>query len=466
MKTNKTGILLTALFFVLYTGVESFAQQTKPNIIFILADDMGYGDAGCYGSALIKTPNIDALAKSGIRFTDFYAGSTVCAPSRATLMTGQHTGHTFIRGNGEVSLRVNDSILPQMLHEAGYKNGMFGKWGLGQAGTAGSPEKKGWDFFSGLLHHVEGHYQKPDSAWQLVNGQCQKIKIPHQQYSNEWFTNEAIGFINRQQKSPFFLYLSFTLPLAELVVPGKFIKQYLNTDSSSKFGPETPQKPGLHYGSQQYPKAAYAAMVSQMDNYVGELVSAIKKLKLTNNTVFIFTSDNGTHTEGGRTKADVEFFKSSALFRGVKRDLYEGGIRVPCIISWNGKIQPGTVNDHTGAFWDLLPTITELAGLKKEINNDGISFVSSLFGKQQPQHEFLYWEFYENGFKQAVRKGNWKAIRFYKDKTTMSTVLYDLGTDIGEANNVATQYPEMVKQMEAVMDKEHIPSAHPLFQVK
>lgn len=441
--------------------------QQRPNIIFILADDLGYGDLGCYGSAKIKTPCIDHLAKTGMRFTNFYAGSTVCAPSRASLMTGQHTGHTGIRGNGEVTLPETDTILPQVLQQAGYTNGMVGKWGLGLEGSSGVPEKKGWHFFSGLLHHMEGHFQKPDSAWQMLNGKTVRVKIPNNEFSNEWFKNEALRFIDSNQQQPFFLYVSFTLPHAELLPPDAFLKMYLNKDGSSQFASEQAQPSGRHYGPQPYPKAAYAAMITQMDSYVGEIVARIEKLQLDKNTLIIFASDNGTHIEGGRTLNDAQnVFKSSGAFRGVKRDLYEGGIRVPFIVSWKGKIKAGKTNSLMAAFWDILPSFTELSGRKDIFDTDGVSFLPSLLGKHQAQHDYLYWEFYEGGFKQAVRKGNWKSIRFYKGSKPDRTELYNLKTDLGEKNNVAKMQPLLVKQMEMLMNKAHQPSDNKLFQIK
>jgi arylsulfatase A-like enzyme len=467
MKNILKIMVLTVLFFGVAANQKNcIAQTKKPNIIFILADDLGYGDLGCYGSTKIKTPNIDALAKTGIQFTNFYAGSTVCAPSRATLLTGKHTGHATIRGNGEVPLDSTDSIIPQYLKTVGYTNGMVGKWGLGQATTTGAPEKKGWDFFSGLLHHVEGHYQHPDSAWQIINGRSTKIKIPHQQYSNAWFTAEAKRFIALQQKNPFFLYVAFTLPHAELVVPNEYIQPYLNVDGTSIFEPEVEHKPGQHYGPQTYPKAAYAAMVTQMDDYVGQLVKYLKEKKLADNTIIIFASDNGTHKEGGRNQADVNFFKSSGILKGTKRDLYEGGIRVPFIVNWKKATSKGSQINDAGAFWDVLPTICNLAGVPTKLLTDGISILPSLTNRTQQQHEYLYWEFYENGYKQAVRKGNWKAIRFYKGTTPIRTELYNLAIDESESNNIAATQTETVAMLEAIMDKEHTKSNHPKFQIK
>lgn len=460
-------LILTVLFFLLLSGqIDLLAQKKKPNIIFILADDLGYGDLGCYGSTKINTPNIDALAKSGAMFTQFYAGSTVCAPSRAALMTGLHTGHVSVRGNGEVPLAATDSILPQFLKKAGYKNGLVGKWGLGQVGTTGVPENKGWDFFAGLLHHVEGHFQKPDSAWKMMNNQSTRIKIPEGQYSNEWFTNQAKTFIKEQVSNPFFLYLAYTLPHAELIVPNKHIQSYLTSDGASQFAPEIAQKPGQHYGPQVYPKAAYAAMVSQMDEYIGQIVAYLKEQKLYEHTIIVFTSDNGTHKEGGRTNQDISFFNSSGGLKGAKRDLYEGGIRVPFIISWKEKIKPGTSINHIGALWDILPTFNEIVGIKTTIKSDGISFLNALGGKKQVPHHTLYWEFYEGGFKQAILQDRWKAIRFYKGTTPIRTELYDLSADKGETINIATQYEQKVKLLESLMDKERTNSSNPLFQIK
>lgn len=459
-------IVITVFAFIPTASLPLNAQLKKPNIVFILADDLGYGDLGCYGSTLIKTPHIDALAKGGMRFTDFYSGSTVCAPSRAALMTGQHTGNTYIRGNGEVPLREMDTILPQRLHQAGYTNGMVGKWGLGLAGTSGAPEKKGWDFFSGLLHHVEGHYQLPDSAWQLQNGESKKIKIPANKFSNQWFKDEAVRFIRQVKDQPFFLYVSFTLPHAELVVPQAFLHTYLDKQGQSVFSPETAFPSKQHYGAQEYPRAAYAAMVSQVDSYVGEITAALQELGLQEDTWIIFTSDNGTHVEGGRRRADADLFRSSGPFRGVKRDLYEGGIRVPFIISRKPPVPADSVYREPGAFWDVLPTLCEAAGLKEPFPTDGLSFLPALTGRKQSPHDFLYWEFYEGGFKQAVRKGEWKAIRFYTGTAPSRTELYNLRSDPHENKDLSKKEPALLQALEKVMEQEHHASVHPLFRIQ
>ncbi|SFW59551.1 Arylsulfatase A [Sinomicrobium oceani] len=436
-----------------------------PNIIFILADDMGIGDLGCYGQQRIKTPHIDRLAAEGMRFTNFYAGSTVCAPSRASLMTGQHTGIVHIRGNGEYPLRQTDTIIPQLLQRHGYTTGMFGKWGLGLQGSTGDPRHKGWNSFTGHLHHVEAHDQQPDSLWRIKEGKLLKFAIPEGRYGNEIFTEDALDFITKQPKDkPFFLYLSFTLPHAELLAPEKYMRPYLDASGQSIFAPETAWAPGQHYGPQPYPKAAYAAMVSSVDSYTGRIMQCLKAKGIDKNTLVIFASDNGTHIEGGRSPEDVAFFKSSGPYKGVKRAVYEGGIHEPFIARWPGKIKPAQRSDHIAAFWDVLPTLTEIAGIPgKPAGINGISFVPELLGQtEQSQHEYLYWEFYEQGGKQAVRKQKWKAVRLNVRKNRNAPLeLYDLDTDPREQYNIAGEHPEIIREMEEIMREAHTPN--PLF---
>jgi len=440
-------------------------HSQKPNIVFIIADDMGIGDLGCYGQQYIQTPNIDKLASTGMKFTNFYAGSTVCAPSRASLMTGQHTGISYIRGNGEFPLRTKDTIISQILKKRGYTTAMFGKWGLGTETTEGSPEKKGWDYFTGHLHHVDAHFQQPDSLWTIKKGEMAQIATPPNSYANEIFTDNAVGFIENQTKeNPFFLYLSFTVPHAELVVPNKYLKLYKNDQGQSIFMPEKAWPSGRHYGKQKYPKAAYAALVTSMDAYIGRVMEVIKSKGFDENTLVVFTSDNGTHIEGGRTIEDVEFFKSSSIYKGVKRDLYEGGIREPFIASWPEKIKAGQTSNHIAAFWDITPTLTELSGVKApSAKSNGISFVNELFGKgTQKTHKYLYWEFFEGGGKQAVRKNQWKAIRLEVNKNREEPIeLYNLAKDPSESKNIADQHPEIVKQMDSIMKIAHTPN--PIF---
>lgn len=470
-KLLKTVVPVWALALLFSCHTKPKAQEERspepapPNIVFILADDMGIGDLGCYGQKYIKTPHIDRMASEGMRFTQFYAGSTVCAPSRASLMTGQHTGVTHVRGNGEFPLKETDTTITQLLRKQGYTTAMFGKWGLGLKETPGEPQKKGWEHFTGHLHHVDAHYQRPDSLWKLQNGKLQKFSTPENSYGNEIFAQEALQFIKQQpDDKPFFLYLSFTIPHAELVVADAYMKPYLDDKGESIFNPETAHPDGKHYGPQPYPKAAYAAMVSSIDHYTGQVLQQLKEKGMDENTLVIFSSDNGTHIEGGRSMDDVAFFKSSAGYKGVKRDMYEGGIHEPFIARWPGKVKPGQRSDHIGAFWDILPTLAELGGVEKLPENiNGISFVPELLGKaQQREHEYLYWEFYEQGGKQAVRKQNWKAVRLDVKKDTGAPLeLYDLSADPAEEHNIADKHPDVVREMENIMQEAHTPS--PLF---
>ncbi|WP_276496634.1 arylsulfatase [Pontibacter litorisediminis] len=466
---------LCFLFVLFLSSCRTVVQEevkeratSQPNIVFILADDLGYGDIGPYGQTSIQTPNLDKMAKEGRRYTQFYAGSTVCAPSRAALMTGQHTGHSYIRGNGEVPLRATDTSLTKLLQEAGYTTGMVGKWGLGLEGTTGVPEAQGWDFFTGHLHHLEGHKQQADSLWRLANGKSTKVPVPAGSFVNDLFTGDALAFIENQKQNPFFLYVSYTLPHAELKVQDKYMQPYLTADGESVFAPEKEHPTGNWYGPQKYPKAAYAAMVTAVDNYVGQIMQKLREQGMADNTLVIFASDNGTHIEGGRSLADaLEVHKSSGPLRGVKRDLYEGGIRVPFIAYWDGKIAPNTTSHHIGAFWDILPTFAQLAGFTAPASTDGISLVPDLLGKgRQPQHQALYWEFGEGGFKQAVRQGDWKAIRFYKKGQPEHIELYNLRNDAGEKNNLAAVNPEKAKELEQLMEQMRTPAQNPLFQIK
>lgn len=465
MKTiSIISILLIALTSLNKNGEKhgtEIKKAEKLNVIYILADDLGYGDLGCYGQQKIRTPNIDKMAAEGIKFNQFYAGSTVCAPSRSALMTGLHTGHNYIRGNGEVPLRSGDTTIAQVFKKSGYTTGMFGKWGLGLENTSGAPQKKGWDEFLGHLHHVAAHYQYTDSLWQIVNGSLQRIKIDPALYANDLFAESAKKFITAHQQEPFFLYLSLTLPHAELKVPDASLKKYQNKGGQSIFAPEIPF-PEKHYGAQSMPRAAYAAMVSRVDDYVGEIRKLLKELNLEGNTILFFTSDNGPHKEGGNVP---DYFNSNGPLRGIKRDLYEGGIRVPLIVSCPGKIKKGISTDHKAANWDLFTTVSEITGQNRPDNLDGVSFLPTLLGQaNQKKHDYFYWEFHEQGFKQALLKNDWKAIRFYNKDKSFRTELYDLRKDVSEKNNVAGAHASTVKEMEELMDQARSRSEHPLFR--
>lgn len=432
---------------------------SKPNIIYILADDLGYGDLGCYGQEKVETPNIDKMAQMGIMFTDHYSGSTVCAPSRSSLMDGKHTGHTFIRGNkgmkpeGQHPIPSSTITVAKLLNDAGYATGAFGKWGLGGPGSEGVPWNQGFDEFYGYLCQSLAHNYYPEYLWHndkkvfLEGNKNDGIG----QYGHDEYHKMALNFIDTHKDGPFFLFCPYIIPHAELLAPedelwekydGKFPEKiYKGIDEGRRY-----RKGG--YGSQEKPHTAFAAMVSRLDRSVGEILSKLEELGIADNTLVIFTSDNGPHKEGG---ADPAFFNSSGSLRGHKRSLYEGGIRVPFVACWPGQIKEGSRSDHPSAFWDFLPTATELAGIESPDDLDGISMLPSLLGDEENQkkHKFLYWEFHEGGIKQAVRMGKWKAVRF---GTEEPLELYDISTDIHEDKNIADQNPEVVKKIEQYLE--------------
>jgi arylsulfatase A-like enzyme len=422
-----------------------------PNIVFILADDLGYGDVGCYGQKVIKTPNIDRLAAAGVRFTDCYAGSTVCAPSRCTLMTGRHTGHARVRSNGAVPLEPDDVTVAEVLKGAGYVTGMFGKWGLGEPDTTGVPNKQGFDEWFGYLNQHHAHNYYPDTLWR----NDQKISIPNVvennvaikrvAYSADLFTREALDFLDRHQRQRFFLYLPFTLPHAN--------------NEAGQQGMEVPSDAPYSNEPWPQPQKNHAAMITYLDAQIGRVLSKLTELELDENTIVFFSSDNGPHREGG---ADPEFFHSSGPLRGFKRALYEGGIRVPMIVRYPGKIAPGTVSSQVWAFWDVLPTLAELAGATAPTGLDGISMVPALLGDQaagraQRDHEYLYWEFPERGFGQAVRLGPWKAIR---PRPGATLELYNLASDLAEQRDLAGSHPDILLRVEAILASARTDSPH------
>lgn len=437
-------------------------KEKKPNIIYILADDLGYGDVGIYGQTKFNTPNIDKLAQNGMLFTQHYSGSTVCAPSRSALMTGMHTGHTAIRGNKEIKPEGQHPIpdqtftIAEQLKEVGYTTGAFGKWGLGFPKSEGDPTLQGFDTFFGYNCQRLGHHYYPHHLWHNNDSIVLQKNKGHLKgtYAPKLIHEKTIEFIEKNKDTSFFAYVASVIPHAELAAPENILKAH-----SGKYNPETPYigtddgpkyRQGA-YESQKEPHAAFAAMVEILDNQVGEIVKKIKELGLEDNTIIIFTSDNGPHKEGG---ADPEYFNSNGKLRGFKRDLYEGGIRVPMIASWPGKIQPGTKTNHISAFWDVFPTLSDIAETNTPENIDGISFLPTLIGdtNSQKNHDYLYWEFHERGGRQAVRKGNWKAVKYNVLKKGDSKLqLYDLSTDIGEKHNIAAQHPEIVKEMEQIL---------------
>jgi arylsulfatase A-like enzyme len=424
----------------------------QPNILLIQADDLGYGDVSVYGQARFATPNIDRLAREGTRYTQYYAGSTVCAPSRSAIMTGYHSGHGRVRGNAgapryEVPLRDEDVTVAEILKQAGYRTALVGKWGLGHYDSTGAPSKQGFDLSFGYLDQRHAHRQFTDYLWRNE----ERVPVEPGAYSNDLFTREAAAFIERDDPRPFFVYLNYTVPHAELRVPedsmapfhGKFEEvPFVNAKADAVPSGAQPYGPSLGYRSQPEPFAAFAGMITRMDRDIGRLVEILQRRGLDARTLVIFTSDNGPHQEGGARPA---YFNSSGGLRGIKRDLYEGGIRVPMIARWPGTVPAGRVSDHVWAHWDMLPTLAELAGAHAPDGIDGLSMVPALRGQPAPSHEFLYWEFHERGFQQAVRMGRWKAVRLKKDGPLE---LYDLQTDRAEAHDVAAAHRDVVERIE------------------
>ena len=452
----RTFFPIAFLFCLVYSPV---ATAQKPNIILIVADDLGYGELGCYGQQKIETPHIDRLAKDGKKFTQFYAGTAVCAPSRASLLTGLHTGHVSIRGNkgtkpeGQIPLPDSTVTFAQHLQKAGYMTGAFGKWGLGFITTSGSPDKMGFDQFYGYNCQTLAHNYYPDHLWS--NGERVELdqnKISNIVYSADLIHQQALQFIQDNSGKPFFLFLPYTMPHGEVIVPHDSLYYYY----IKKFG-ENPDTTNRSYEGRQldpYPHASFAAMVTRLDHYVGEIVQLLERNRMADNTIILFTSDNGPHREGG---GDPDFFDGNGPFRGIKRDLYEGGIRVPFIAYWKGKIKPG-ITKQPAAFWDLYPTFLKLAGIPPVKKTDGISIVPTLSGGvKQKQHAYFYWEFHENNGRQAIRWKNWKGVRLNVGTDANAPVeLYNLSMDPGEKNNLAEKYPSVVKRMEQLMKEAHV----------
>lgn len=449
------------------------AVETKPNIIYIIADDLGYGDLGCYGQKLFATPNIDKLASEGMLFTNHYAGAPVCAPSRSVLMTGLHTGHTPIRGNKELEPEgqwpMPDSAftVAELLKSGGYVTGAFGKWGLGFVDTEGAPHRQGIDIFFGYNCQRLAHNYYPSYLWRneqkvMMDGNTGTDKVT---YAPEVIHREALKFIEDNKDTTFFLFYPAVMPHAELAAPeeymarfrGKFLPErvYFGVDDGERFrmGP---------YASQEESHAAFAAMVTLLDDMVGDIMKKLHELGLDEQTIIIFTSDNGPHLEGG---ADPDYFNSNGNLRGYKRDVYEGGIRVPMIARWPGRIQAGTVSEHISAFWDWMPTIADLIDADPgAIETDGISLLPELLGDgNQRQHESLYWEFHEQGGRKGVRAGDWKLVQYGAWSDSPGEFeLYNLRDDISETNDVASQFPEKIAELKSIMVAQR--TASPTFE--
>ena len=438
-------------------------DRVPPNIIYILADDLGYGDLSCLGQEKFETPNIDALKAKGLFFSQHYSGSTVCAPSRSALLTGQHTGHTFVRGNQEVQpegqhpMPDEEILLSEMLKQGGYICGAFGKWGLGFPGSEGDPLNQGFDVFYGYNCQRLGHHYYPYHLWDndqkvILEANAGTAKGT---YAPELIHDRTLQFMEESKDQPFFCYVASIIPHAELAAPERYMNQfrgriaerkaYTGYDEGELFrkGP---------YQSQAEPHTAFAAMIALLDDQVGEIVAKTEELGIADRTLIIFTSDNGAHQEGG---ADPDFFNSNGPYRGHKRDLYEGGVHVPMMAYWPGRIAPGTTSEHISAFWDMVPTFTELAGVSTPESGDGISLVPTLFGQEgQREHKYLYWEFHERGGRVAVRMGKWKGVRYNVLKNPNHPMeLYDLSKDPEERHNLAADYPETVAEIRRIMEE-------------
>lgn len=500
MKDFRRFLLYGGMLAFPCSGVLAEGRGTPPNIIFILCDDMGYGDLGCYGQQHILTPNIDRMANEGMRFTQAYAGSPVSAPSRAALMTGQHSGHGHVRGNKEywpdsptvmygtnedwsvVGQEPYDSrhvILPEIMKRNGYTTGLFGKWAGGYEGSASTPDKRGIDEFYGYICQFQAHLYYPNflNRYSVSRGDTATVRVTMEeninypmygddyakrtQYSADLIHREALKWLNAQDgERPFCGFFTYTLPHAELFQPNdsilKFYKKRFFHDKTWG-GSE-----GSRYNPSEHTHAQFAGMITRLDTYVGEILATLKEKGLDENTLVIFSSDNGPHEEGG---ADPAFFGRDGKLRGLKRQCYEGGIRVPFIARWPGHVPAGTVNEHQLAFYDVMPTFCELAGdkrfprgyLNRELPGDrfdGISFLPTLLGDdgRQPKHEFLYWEFHETN-QIALRMDDWKMV-VVKGKPR----LYDLSTDLHEDHDVADLHPDIVKRMVEIIVREHTPN--------
>ena len=449
-------LLAIGLGFLVGCGNTGDTPTGPPNIVLIYADDLGYGDLGSYGQSLIATPHLDSLVARGIRFTDHYAGSTVCAPSRASLLTGLHQGHAPVRGNHDMLLRPTDTTFVARLQEAGYRTALFGKWGLGDAGTTGEPTAVGFGSYFGYLDQVRAHNYYPE--YLVEKGE--RIPLPNDVtlapdtyakglggastnravYAPDLLTERAVAFVGQPQNRPFFLYLPYTLPHANN-------ESYL----LDRHGMEVPELG--QYADKDWPEAerAKAAMITRLDSYVGQLIGALQQQDIAENTIVVFSSDNGPHAEGG---VDPEFFNSNGPFRGLKRDLLEGGIRVPLIAYWPGTIPAGRTTKHISANYDLGPTFLDIAQAKPLKDVDGISFLPTLTGNgKQAEHDYLYWEFGE-GSKQAraVRQGDWKLI---ENRNTGEVALYKLLVDEAEEDDISPLWPRRTKKMKAYLKEAH-----------
>lgn len=467
---------LLQVTLVLFWLITCCAHVTaEPNIVLLVADDLGYGELGCYGQKWIKTPHIDRLAKEGIRFTDFYAGNAVCAPSRCCLMTGKHPGHAYVRNNGDPKnlqhlkaqygwefpgqnpIPAEEVTIAEVLKQKGYASAAIGKWGLGHFGTTGDPNRQGFDLFYGFncQRHAHNHY--PKFLWrndkkELLPGNDRTLY--GETYSQDKFTEVALDFIREHKTQPFFLYMPYAIPHLSIQVTDASLAEYKDNIPEEKY-----EHKG--YLPHPHPRAGYAAMISHLDRDIGKIMTQLKDLGLDDNTLVMFTSDNGPTYDrlGG---SDSDFFDSAAGLRGLKGSLYEGGIRVPLVARWPGKIKPSSTSSRLGAFWDFLPTIAEVADVEFGGKVDGVSMLGDFLGDPKASPDYLYWEFSGYGGQQALRKGKWKAIRQNmlrgKNPQPLKIELYDLEADPGETTDLAEQHPEQVSELAKLLEQAHTPS--------
>jgi len=473
---NRGYLLLTSLLLV-FTACQSDKQtinntettsRSNPNIIYILADDLGYGDLSLTGQDKFDTPNIDKLASQGMVFSQHYSGATVCAPSRSALLTGMHTGHTIVRGNKEVlpegqyPIPSDTYTVAEMLKEAGYKTSVFGKWGLGYPGSEGDANMQGFDEFYGYNCQRQAHNYYPYHLWHNQEKIILKGNENSGQaiYAPDLIHEESIKFIEQNKDSTFFMFYATPLPHAELLLPDRYIEKYrgkLLPENDFQGVDNGPTFKNGGYGSQKEPHAAFAAMINHLDAQVGDIMNKLEELGIADNTIVIFTSDNGPHREGG---ADPNYFDSNGIYKGFKRDLYEGGVHVPMIASWPAKIKAGSKTDHISAFWDIMPTFAEILGKNLDSTIDGISFLPTLMDqKNQKQHEYLYWEFHEKGGRIAIRKGKWKGVKYdVLTHPNREIELYNLEEDPGENKNLAAIHTDIVEELTGLMKEARTPS--------
>ena len=464
---------------LLILGLASACQQTphraavqddgRPNIIWIMADDLGWGELGCYGQEKIRTPRIDQLAAGGMLFEQHYSGAPVCAPARCVLMTGMHSGHAHVRGNfeiggwgdddgeGQLPLPEGTATLPGLLQNAGYATCAVGKWGLGGPDTSGEPNRQGFDHWFGYLCQRQAHNQYPTHLWR--NGERVDLEgnvwknLIGKQYSHDLMADEILGWIRKNADDPFFVYVPFHIPHAAIQVPQDSLDEY-----DGAFDEDPPYTGNQGYLPHPTPRAAYAAMITRMDRDIGRIVDLLEELGLRENTLVAFSSDNGPTFNGG---TDSTFFESAAHFRGLKGSVYEGGLRVPLVVNWPDQVTAGSRTKHLSAFQDVMPTLLEIAGVPAPDDLDGISFAPTLRSEEdQPEHEALYFEFPSYGGQQAVRSGRWKLVRRQLLEGEQTLALYDLQSDESEATDVAARHPDIVERLMAIANREHKPSEH------